>query len=274
MVVNLFETLRCNFYFPRCHSFSHELFQCHVLSGRNASKFCFLIFEFYIYSDKPLSFYLRLYHPTTTAVRRDVVHIILVDLNNKALTLQFLDDSGAGFLDVLSGELARDGQEDSALVDDLLDVEPMPLCYLEVDCAVRGRYRHRAGAHLHIGSFVFYHGRRDGTVYPFELYVLPVLEVYVPPVVGVHDDILIAEFRLGAHGADNEWTVLEMIEGVLLLDVLDLIVRDGRLQFRVPIHDAVAAVYQSRFVHADEGLHHRLVSRLVHRICVTAPIER
>ena len=167
---------------------------------------------------------------------------------------------------MLAFEFARDIKEDAAIVDDTLDVELVALRYFEVHYRVCGGDGHGARTERHVGRFVLDYRCSDGPVYPFEVDFLSVFVLLVPLVVGMHDDILIAELRLGAHGADVKRAVFEMVESIFLFDVLYFIVRHGRLQFRVPIDDAVTAVNEPRVIHANERLHHRRVAFLVHRV--------
>src|SRR3989344_522084 len=265
VIVDAFEPFRRDFYVTPLDSLPHPRFQRHL---------AFRAFERLVYRDEPLPFYLRFDNAAAAAIRRHIVHVLLVYFRDKPFLLQFLDDSGTRFLNVLSCKFTRDGEKDAALINDLLYVETVFFCDVEVVHVVRGRDGHRARAERHINAFVLDDGRSDGAVNPFQFHVLSMLVFLVALIIRMHHDVLIAEFRFRTHGRDNERTILKVVERVGLLDIFNLVVRDGRLQFRVPVHYPVAAVDEPCFVHTHERLHNGGIPLFIHRVRVAAPIER
>ena len=201
------------------------------------------------------------------------MYVFLVYLHHEPFLLQFLDDERASFFDVSPRKLPRDGKENAALVDDLLDVELVLLRELKVVCVMCGCNRHGARAERHVDTFVFYDCCGYRPVDPLKIYRLSVLVFFVPFVIGMHHDILIAKLCLRAHRADDERAILKIVKGIGLFHVLYLIVGDGRLRLRVPVHNTVAAIDKPRIEHAHERFHDRAVARFVHRVCVAAPVQ-
>ena len=100
-------------------------------------------------------------------------------------------------------------------------------------------------------------------------------------VVGVHHHRGVAEHRLRSRRRDDDRAaaVLERIAdvpfGTVLLGALDLEVRDSRLQHRVPVHEALAAVDQAlRRTGGRRSRRRRRRLRRVHREVLARPVHR
>ncbi len=101
-------------------------------------------------------------------------------------------------------KLSRDGEELAELVYDLLLIQAVTLGDLEVGLRVPWRYRHDAGAESHIDGSILDDCGSYGAVYPFKPDRLSVLPLLISLIVGMHDDVLVAELRFGSCGADGE----------------------------------------------------------------------
>ena len=271
--IDLLESLGIDLGRPARYRSAHNLFESGLRARGNAGDLRVRDREFFVYTDEPLELDLRLDDAAAAAVGGYVVRVPLIDLHDESLLVELGDDHRARLLDVLAREFASDRKQYAALIDHLFDVELVPARDLEVDRGMRRCDGHGTGARLHVGRLVFDHCRHDRSVDPFEFELLAMCIVRIPGVVGMHHHVLVAEFRLGAHGTDYERAVLEIVKWIFLLDMLDLFIRNSGLQLRVPIDDAVAAVNETCLVHTHECGHHRVVSRRVHRICIAAPVE-
>ncbi|MEO1367221.1 MAG: hypothetical protein AAFX50_08580, partial [Acidobacteriota bacterium] len=168
--------------------------------------------------------------------------------------------------------LARGLGHAAVLADHLHQRQVVALGDLEVDGAMGRRDAEGAGAGLRIHLFVRHHAHGDRRpLGPLDL--VDLADVLAEAlVVRVHGHRRIAELGLGAAGADQEGAVLDRVELGLALPVLDLVVRDGRLQVRVPIDDARRAVDQAVAEHAGEDAVDAAVQLRVHGVALPRPV--
>ena len=105
-------------------------------------------------------------------------------------------------------------------------------------------------------------------------------KVLVAIVLGMHRDRRVPQHRLGARGGDDQMAaaVLERItqvpERAVLVARLDLEVGHRRLQHRVPVHQALAAIDEPLVEEAHEHLGHAARELLVHREVLARPVAR
>mmetsp|Transcript_29780 Transcript_29780/g.74907 ORF Transcript_29780/g.74907 Transcript_29780/m.74907 type:complete len:427 (-) Transcript_29780:157-1437(-) len=105
-------------------------------------------------------------------------------------------------------------------------------------------------------------------------------EVLVALVVGVDADSSVAEDGLWARGGDREELVLlaaldgvlEVVELALLLRVLDLEIRNCRLEVGAPVDHILPPIHQTLVMELHERLSRRLGQPLVHREALTRPV--
>ncbi len=169
-------------------------------------------------------------------------------------------------------EFPGDGEQFPVETDHLLFLELVALGDLEVGMVVPGRDGHHSGAEGGVDGLVFDDGRSHGPVDPLGRERVAVLILGVALVIGVHHHVLVAELCFGTRGADLERAVLERVEILLALLVFDLVVAHSRLELRVPVHDAVAAVDEAVLVHRGEHFVHATVQSRLHRVALAAPV--
>ena len=179
--------------------------------------------------------------------------VVFVNLDQQALAFQFFDDLWPGLRDFLAGEFAGHGQEPAVPVDDLLFFQVMPFGDVKIDRRMPGRDRHHPGPEFHVDNFVFYDSGRYRAVDPFQFDLLPLFVVGISFIVWVHHDIFVAEFCFRPHRPDHKGPVLNVIKRVFLLHELDLDVRQGSAEFRIPVDNPFAAVHQAVLMHFYES---------------------
>ncbi len=248
----------------RAHHLLHHFFQADLAP--------FPVHDGLIHVDEPLLFDLRFDHALAALAERDVVDVILFDGHQQAFRLELLDDLRTRVLDVQAGELPRRGQQLAVEADDLLLLQIVTLGDIEIDVVVPRRDRHHTRTERGVDGLVLDDRRGDGSVDPLALELLAVRVLGVALVVRMHDDVLVAELRLGARRGDLERPVLERVERLFALGIFDLVIGDGRLKFGVPVHDAVAAVDQTVLIHAHEHLVHAAVERGLQRVALARPV--
>ena len=92
-----------------------------------------------------------------------------------------------------------------------------------------------------------------------------------------HRDV--AEKGLGARGgqlnkpAPVGERITEMVKEAVDFFVFHLVVTDGRLRVRVPVHEVAALIDETATVQGDKHVAHRVVETLVHREPLTLPVE-
>ena len=240
---------------------AHELFE--RLPATRSDRF--------VHVHEPLQFYLRL-DDTAGALRgRDVVCILFL-FDEQTFLFEFFDDLRARLGYLHAGELSGDREELANLTDDLFLIKTMTFRDLEVRLRVPGGDGHHASAEFHVDSFVFDDGRGDGTIDPLHFERIAVFPFRIALIIRVHHDIFIAELRLGTRRADDEGTVLKVVEFCFFLDVDDFVVRNSCLPLGIPVHDAATAVDETVVVH---HLKHRIdcpVAFLVECISFPAPV--
>src|SRR3989344_570610 len=154
-----------------------------------------------------------------------------------------------------SGKFSRDGKQFSCLVDYLLDVELMAFCDLKVSGIVPGGNGHDPCAECYVDRIVLDDRCGYGAIYPvWNFKSLAVLEIFVPLVIGVHDDIFITELRFGAGGAYRERAILEIIKNILAFLIFSLKVGKRGLVFGAPVANALSPIDKVVFPHTLEGI--------------------
>ena len=157
----------------------------------------------------------------------------------------------------------------------------MPLADGVVVEVVRGGDFHAAGAEVHFDVFISDDGDNalgERHVHHFAK------QVAVAFVVGMHGKGAVSEDGFRAGGGDvhilpvqplsGDERVTDVIHVAVFFAVFDFEVGDGGFQYRVPVHQALAAVYQPVFVQADEEGAHRAREVVVHGEAFARPVER
>ena len=101
----------------------------------------------------------------------------------------------------------------------------------------------------------------------------------IPLIVRMNGDGGIAQHGFRPGGGDHDETprlalhrVSEMPEVALDLALIDLEIRNGRVQLRVPIHQPLVAIDQSLAMQIDEDLAHGMAQPLIHGKALARPI--
>ena len=149
----------------------------------------------------------------------------------------------------------------------------MAFSNLEVYDAVPWRDSHHPGAKFHIDGLIFHNCCFDWTVNPFQCNFLAVFPIRITRIVWMHHYVLIAELCFWACGANSKWPIFQIIESRLFFLIHNLVVRNRRLSFRVPIDDAKSPIDKTRVIHLFEHFAHCTCARLVERECLTRPIK-
>ncbi len=180
---------------------------------------------------------------------------------------------------VLAPERPGVGVERAVEVEDVDELQPVPLARLEVLEAVPGRDFHRAGAELRIDQLRI---GDDGELAP-EDRMAHVLADHrlVARIVGVHRDGRVAQHRLRARGGDDDlpraigqW-IGEFVQFALhALFVIDFQVGERRAVLHAPVDEALGPVEKPILVELHERLAHRARGLLVHGEALAVPVER
>ena len=176
----------------------------------------------------------------------------------QVLGLEVLNNLLAGLVPVEAGVRAAVGVDVPVRRQDVDHLQVVPQAHLVVVRVVRGRDLDAPGAELRVDEQAVgddrqlapqqrqHHGLAN--------------EVFVPLVVGVDGDGGVAEHRLGPRGRHRDELAGGILDGVsdvpeVPVDrfVVHLVVGDGGLKVRVPVHQPQAAANQAVGEHAIEG---------------------
>ena len=161
-------------------------------------------------------------------------------------------------------------------IEDVDHRQGVALADLEVIEIVRRRDLHRAGADLRVCVFV-----GDDLEFPSDQRKdgVPADQVLVALVIRMNGDAGVAEHGFRPGRGNNDEPVGFALDGVLEMpkmrggfDILDLEVRDRRLQVWIPVDQALVLVDQPLAVKVDEYLGDRLGQPLVHGEALAAPV--
>ena len=157
-------------------------------------------------------------------------------------------------------------------INNLFFIESVAFSNLKVGVVVPRRNGHNAGAELRVDGLVLNNRGRYFAVDPLGLEGVAVLILGIALVVGMHDDVFIAELGLRPGGADLERPVLQGIKLPLLFFVNDFVVRHVSFEIRIPVDNAVTPVNQAVVVHLDEGFVDAAVQGVVQRVAQARPV--
>ena len=245
----------------------HERFECRLFP---------VSFEFFVDIHEPLLFDLRFDNAAAATVHGDIVHIVFFGSDYEVFCAELLDNFFSRFDDIETAKLFSGTIKELPVVaDDLFFVEVMSLGDVEVGRIVPGGNGHGTRPKAHIDRLVFDHSRRDRAIDPLNIfYFLTIGVLFVPIVVGMDNDILIAEFGFGAGGADHKGTVLKVIKVGFFFATLHFVVGDGGLKFRIPVDDARTAVNDAVIVHFFECGVDGVVANVIQGVRFATPVKR
>ncbi len=203
----------------------------------------------------------------------DGVHVRALLGHDPTLVAQRGDHGGPRLEAVQALERAAH-RDDAPAVHDGQVRQAVALADLEVVRVVRGRHLDGAGAELRVDVLV---GDDRHAATGQRHLDLGADQVRVPLVLGVHRDGRVTEHRLGARGRDDDRVravaVADRHQLAVVVGVLDLDVRQGRLAARAPVDDALGAVDQTVVEHLLEDRLHGAGQALVHGEPLAAPVD-
>ena len=232
----------------------------------------------FVDGDEPLLGQPRLKRSVAAVAVHDGV-VVILDVIEKVMLLEPLDDGLAALFTVHAGKLAVTLDNHRVLIEDIDLRQVVGLTHGVVVGVVSRRDLNKARAKVGVdmpilkdGNLAVDDGELDGLTYKGSL--LGVLRG--------DGDARVAEHGLGARGGDNDVVlavdrlgqrIAQVPQVALLVLVLGLIVRDSSSAVGAPVDDALAAVDQAVVVPVAEHLAHGLGVVLVHGKALVIKID-
>ena len=237
-------------------------------------------------------------HATAIAVRL-LQHVIL-DFSQQAQLIQLGHNGLAGGEALHTGELARQGgvvggagvavgvdhfglgAHVGVQGEDVDHRQVVALAHFVVVEVVGRGDLHAAGALLHVGVFVGDYG--DQTVHQRQQYVLADQRL-VTGIFRVHGHGGIAQHGLRTGGGDDQviltfsclgavgQRIAQVPHVALDLAIFHFQIGDGGVEFRIPVHQTLAAVHQAIFVETDEHFLHGGREAFIHGEALALPVH-